>query len=53
MPPCRLIQENDAKHTSDICSDAISVNNIEWIKIPPYSPDLNVRVIFVYLIAQY
>ncbi len=39
---CSLIQDNDSKHKSHICNAALFNNNIRWIKIPPYSPDISI-----------
>ena len=30
-PVCRLIQDNDAKHNSEICQAALVRNNIRWV----------------------
>ncbi len=38
---CYLHQDNDAKHTSKLCSRTIKQLKIKWIKSPPLSPDLN------------
>ena len=31
-PPCSLIQDNDSKHSSDLCVEALARNNIHWVK---------------------
>ena len=28
---CYLIQDNDPKHTSKVCNDALERNNIVWV----------------------
>ena len=37
----KLHQDNDSKHSSRICSDALKNWDIQWVKSPPKSPDLN------------
>jgi transposase len=37
----KLHQDNDSKHTSAICRNALENLKIRWIKSPPKSPDLN------------
>ena len=37
----KLHQDNDRKHSSAICTSALKNLNIQWIKSPPKSPDLN------------
>ena len=37
----KLHQYNDRKHTSIICTSALENLNINWVKSPPQSPDLN------------
>ena len=34
-------QDNDRKHSSRICTEALKNVNIDWVKSPPQSPDLN------------
>ena len=38
---CKLLQDNDAKHSIKLCSKTIKQLNIKWVKSPPLSPDLN------------
>jgi hypothetical protein len=35
-----IIADNDPKHTSAVCREAIENNDINWIPMPPYSPRL-------------
>ena len=37
----RLMQDNDPKHTSNLCGDFFTENHVNWWKTPPESPDLN------------
>ncbi|CAF0894361.1 unnamed protein product [Brachionus calyciflorus] len=37
----KLHQDNDPKHNSFLCRSFLNLNNIDWIKSPPKSPDLN------------
>ncbi|CAF0860996.1 unnamed protein product [Brachionus calyciflorus] len=37
-----LIQDNYSKHSSNLCQETLTECNITWIKIPPYSPDINI-----------
>lgn len=40
---CRLMQDNDPKHTSIAVQEHFQQANIVWSKRPPESPDLNPR----------
>jgi transposase len=40
--PLHVIQDNSPIHTSGQTTDAIAANNISLIKLPTYSPDINV-----------
>ena len=37
----KLHQDNDPKHSSVLCRTTLKEANIEWVKAPPQSPDLN------------
>ncbi|CAF0988238.1 unnamed protein product [Brachionus calyciflorus] len=37
----KLHQDNDPKHSSVLCKSFLALNEINWIKSPPKSPDLN------------
>lgn len=37
----RFMQDNDPKHTSRLARNFFEVNNVNWWKTPPESPDLN------------
>lgn len=37
-----LHQDNDPKHTSLVCTEALTRAGIKWIKAPAKSPDLNI-----------
>ena len=37
----QLHQDNDPKHNSKLCQEFYSRNQINWIRSPPNSPDLN------------
>ena len=39
---CTIHQDNDPKHNSLLCRNLLERFNIEWIRAPPNSPDLNV-----------
>jgi hypothetical protein len=39
---CRLLADNAPTHVVDLCFDGMDENNIRWIKIPPFSPDINI-----------
>ena len=36
-----LMQDNDPKHTSNLCKEFLCEKNVNWWKTPPESPDLN------------
>lgn len=36
-----LHQDNDPKHTSALCMTSLIDSGINWIRSPPFSPDLN------------
>ena len=31
LQPCRLIQDNDQKHASGLCAEALANENITWV----------------------
>ena len=37
----KLMQDNDAKHTSGYIQEFFTTRNIQWWKTPPESPDFN------------
>ena len=37
----RFMQDNDPKHTSKLAKEVMAENNINWLKTPPESPDMN------------
>ena len=38
-----IIADNDPKQTSAaVCRETIESNDINWIRMPPYSPDFNI-----------
>ncbi|CAF1064095.1 unnamed protein product [Brachionus calyciflorus] len=39
---CRLIQDDATPHNARTSFQLLNQNNIRWIKLPPYSPDINV-----------
>ncbi|CAF1072277.1 unnamed protein product [Brachionus calyciflorus] len=39
---CRLIQDNATPHSARSSIEFLNRNNIRWIKLPAYSPDINI-----------
>ncbi|XP_071480853.1 uncharacterized protein [Diadema antillarum] len=38
---CRLMMDNDPKHTSAYAANVLERNNVTWWRTPPESPDIN------------
>ena len=43
---CYVIQDNSPIHTSNLCKDSMVVNGVNLIRLPPYSPDINIMGLF-------
>ncbi|RNA37609.1 Transposable element Tcb2 transposase [Brachionus plicatilis] len=41
LESCFLIQDNDPKHTSNLCTEFLRENSINWLKTPENSADFN------------
>ncbi|RNA28424.1 Transposable element Tcb2 transposase [Brachionus plicatilis] len=41
LESCFLIQDNDPKHTSNLCTEFLRENSINWLKTPANSADFN------------